>query len=68
MKLTDEAWRAVRLVRAAPGCGLHRDELAELLEVPNGELWGHLGPAYRMKLIDVIRGYVVTPATARPAV
>jgi hypothetical protein len=62
MKLSNEAWRAVRLVRDAPGGGMHRAELAELLDVRLGQLWDHLGPACGLKLIDFCRDYVVTPA------
>jgi hypothetical protein len=67
MKLSREAWQAIHAVKEAPGGGLHRYELAGLLEIPPGQLWPHLGAAYRLKLIDLCRDYVVTPpATPAP--
>ncbi len=66
MKLSKEAWRAIHLARDIPGSGIHRYELAETLGIPPGQLWPHLGAAYRLKLIDFCGNYVVTPAAGTP--
>lgn len=58
--------RITMIVRAAPGGGLHRDELAERLQpLDYATFTESLMIAYRLKRIDFCRQYVVRPATER---
>jgi hypothetical protein len=59
--------RVVRIVHTAPGGGLHRDHLAEMVQLPprGRSLSDALGIAYRNKKIDFCGQYVVKPTPAR---
>ena len=56
--------RITRIVHNAPGGGLHRGELAALVDLPayGDQFKTALGIACRLKRVDCIREYVVAPA------
>lgn len=55
--------RAVRIIHADPCGGIHREKLAEMLQVPprGRSMVDALGIAYRNKKIDFCGPYVVKP-------
>ena len=59
------ARKAVAMVTAAPGHGMHRDDLAAVMGMPWKQLWPSLGLAYAQGAIDFCRDYVVASASRR---
>jgi hypothetical protein len=60
--------RVVRIVHADPCGGVHRERLAEMLQLParSPVLGDALGIAYRNKKIDFCGQYVVMPVPHMP--